>query len=192
MEVLSDNKFLFTFYNKSDIDYVMERQPWTLEKHVLFMEKISPLEQPSKVLLDKAVFWIQLIDLPISAMKENIIQKLGSRAGRVIEVGYQKDNYLGGRHARARVEIDINKPLTIGTQLQIKGKAPMFIQYQYERLQQFCFKCGQLGHIEQEYEETVDSLYLNQYNETLRVPSKPGKEMNMSGERTNTHRSTIG
>lgn len=129
MKVLSDNRFLFTFHNRADIDQVMERQPWTFEKHVLILKEISPFEQPSKVILDKAVFWVRMIDLPIGAIKEHIIDKIGSKAGRVIALGSQKDNNMGGKYARARVEIDINKPLIRGTQLQIRGKLPMFIQF---------------------------------------------------------------
>lgn len=121
MDVLSDNRFLFTFYSRTDIDQVLERRPWTLDKHILLMKEISQLEQPSKITLSKAIFWIQMHDLPIGAIKENIICKLGSKAGRVISIGYQKDNHLGGKYARARVEIDVNKPLVRGTQIHVTG-----------------------------------------------------------------------
>lgn len=56
MAVIGDNRFLFTFYNRPDIDHVLERRPWTFEKHVLLMEEINPYEQPSKVHINKAVF----------------------------------------------------------------------------------------------------------------------------------------
>lgn len=83
-DVISDNKFLFTFYNRADL----ERRPWTFDKHVLLMEQISSMEQPSRVALNTVVFWLRIYNLLAGAMKESIIRKLGSKAGRVINIGY--------------------------------------------------------------------------------------------------------
>lgn len=129
MDVISDNKFLFTFYSRADIDQVLECMSWSFERHVLLTKEVSPMEQPNKIVLNRATFWLRLYDLPTGAMKESIISKLGSKAGRVINIGCQRDNYLGGRYARLRIELDIIKPLTRGTQLQIRGNEPIFIQF---------------------------------------------------------------
>lgn len=127
MDIISDNRFMFTFYNRTDKEQVLERRPWTFEKHVLLLQEINSMEQPSKVTHNNMVFWVRMYDLPIGAMKEHIIHILGSKAGRVFEIGYQRENYLGGQYVRVRVEINVTKPLIRGTQLQVRGKKPMFI-----------------------------------------------------------------
>lgn len=81
METISDNRFLFTFYNRADMEQVIERRPWTFEHHALLMEEISLMEQPSRVVSNKGIFRMRMYDLPTSAMKENIIRELGRKAG---------------------------------------------------------------------------------------------------------------
>lgn len=120
----------------------MERCPWKFDKHVLLMEETDQFVQPSKIVLNKAIFWLQIHDLPIGAMKESIIHKIGSKAGRVIHIGHQKDNYLGAKYARVRVEICVNKPLVRGTQLKIRDNEPIFVQFKYERCNVSAFDVG--------------------------------------------------
>lgn len=50
-DVLSDNRFLFTLYWKGDMDRILEGRPWMFDKHVLLLQPIQRMEQPSKVAL---------------------------------------------------------------------------------------------------------------------------------------------
>ncbi|KAI8003399.1 hypothetical protein LOK49_LG08G00886 [Camellia lanceoleosa] len=51
-----------------------------------------------------------------------------------------------GRTLRIRVEINIDKPLRRGLKLALGGQESVWIMLQYERLPNFCFHCGLLGH----------------------------------------------
>jgi hypothetical protein len=48
---------------------------------------------------------------------------------------------------RIKVLINILQPLPQGFLLNRTGKPPYRIHFRYERLSEFCFKCGKLGHI---------------------------------------------
>lgn len=131
-DVIGDNRFLFTLYWKGDVECILEGRPWMFDKHVLLLQDIHCMEQPNKVPLEKATFWIRLYDLPVGAMKEGVILKLGGKAGKVISIGYKKNQHLGGWYARARVEFDVRQALVRWTKLQIRGGEPMFITFKYE------------------------------------------------------------
>ncbi len=46
VEVLDDNRFLFTFFSKGDVAKVLEGSPWMFDKHVLLLKKISGKDIP--------------------------------------------------------------------------------------------------------------------------------------------------
>lgn len=169
VDVISDNRFLFTLYAKGDVERIMEGCPWMFDKHILLMQHIHNMEQPSKVILQKAIFWMRIYDLPLGVLKEGVIEKIGSKAGTVLALGHRKNHYIGGRYVRVRVEVDVRHPLARGTQLQIRGRPPMFIAFKYERLQHFCYTCGRLGHTDRDCEAADSPDLPNQYSDHIRA-----------------------
>lgn len=145
IDILSYNKFMFTFYWKGDVERILKGRPWMFDKHVLLLQQIQAMEQPSQVILDKATYWIRLYDLPVGDMNENVIAKLASKAGRVISISHKKDYHMGGRYVRVRVEVEAGKPVVRGSLLKFRGGTPMFINFKYERLRHFCYHCERLA-----------------------------------------------
>lgn len=57
------------------------------------------------------------------------------------------DGKAGGAFIRARVAIEIDKPVRRGVLLWMsKTKEPCWFQAQYEKLPYYCFACGVIGH----------------------------------------------
>lgn len=54
---------------------------------------------------------------------------------------------------RVRVTIDITRPLLQRKRLSIGLPSPVWLRFSYERLQDFCFCCGRLGHSHKEREQ---------------------------------------
>lgn len=79
--------------------------------------------------------------------KSNAI-RIGNSIGKVLEVEYNAA--LGvccTKFLRVKVNIDAHKPLQPGFLLPRSGQDPVWIQYRYERLSDFCYRCGLLGHV---------------------------------------------
>jgi hypothetical protein len=50
-----------------------------------------------------------------------------------------------GEYLRVRIRLDIMKPLARGRVLKLNGESS-WIEFQYERLPTFCFRCGVIQH----------------------------------------------
>lgn len=94
-----------------------------------------------EVVFDTSPFWICMTGLPPGYLNERSGRQMATMAGRVI--GYT------GRDAmsmRLKVVVDIEKPIKAGFFLEREDLSPLWIQFKYEKLGRFCFKCGIIGH----------------------------------------------
>lgn len=92
-------------------------------------------------------FWVQVHGLPLGQMNRkngeaiaNLIGKPDPSGTKVYDTATFKD-YL-----RLRVIIDITKPLKKGFFLKRRDKEDLWIKFKYERLSDFCYVCGLIGH----------------------------------------------
>lgn len=78
-------------------------------------------------------------------MNKEAIQKLGEKISEVKEIETEEAGDCIGQFARVRISLDITQPLKkIVFLQQDEGKIPMPIMY--EKLPDFCFYCGHVGH----------------------------------------------
>lgn len=75
---------------------------------------------------------------------------------------------------RVRVLFDITKPLVRGFFMKIEGRK-MWVTVKCERLPNFCYTSGRIGHVETDYEIGVEKGLHNKYSDALRA--SPIKQM---------------
>lgn len=92
---------------------------------------------------------MQIHNLPLAAMSQEVGLQVGRRLGVVHEVDVDREGLGWGRCLWVRVDIELSKPLMRGKMLSIGGKKT-WLPFKYERLQNFCFKCGIVEHVEKE------------------------------------------
>ena len=54
--------------------------------------------------------------------------------------------YIGGTCLRVRVHLDVNKRLVRGKKITVEGGEGKWVNFKYERLPNFCYRCGLLNH----------------------------------------------
>ncbi|CAL2258644.1 unnamed protein product [Prunus armeniaca] len=52
-----------------------------------------------------------------------------------------------GRFLKIRVSVDVSTPLRRGKKMMLPSGNTMFVEFRYERLSEFCFCCGRVGHV---------------------------------------------
>ncbi|KAJ1416378.1 Zinc knuckle CX2CX4HX4C [Sesbania bispinosa] len=80
-------------------------------------------------------------------------QANGKRIGACMGTVFEADIYEiqgKGPYIRVSVEIDISKPLLPGINTGSKKDGVFWVDFQYEKLPQFCYTCGLIGHDDEE------------------------------------------
>lgn len=141
---LGKNLYLFRFCNKRDLENVIKNGPWSFDRNIMVLKRVTGTEQPSEIEMNSMSFWARIYDLPLKLRFESMAKKLGNVMGQFVEADAKESHRLG-RFLRTKVTINLTKPLKRGTIIRYNGK-DLMVFFKYERLPTFCFMCGRIGH----------------------------------------------
>ncbi|XP_059446390.1 uncharacterized protein LOC132177932 [Corylus avellana] len=143
-----DDLMVFTFDNLEDLMRVLENSPWNIKGSPLFLKKWSLSESIKDIDFSTGAFWVQVHDLPLEMITPENAFSIGSSLGELLEVDNAENNKPSRKSfLRFRVLIKLHHPLTPGFTHHYPPKAPTWVQYKYERLSEYCYFCGRLGHL---------------------------------------------
>lgn len=81
--------------------------------------------------------------------------KLGNIIGEFLDFDNGRDDSNGNYCMRIKVEVDISKPLLRGFTLKANGiEGRCWVSMRYEKLPDYCFMCGRIGHVAKECVES--------------------------------------
>ena len=63
-----------------------------------------------------------------------------------MEVDVTESGVQWGKYLRVRVQLDVTKKLIQGKKIAVEGGEQCWIAFKYERLPNFCYRCGMLSH----------------------------------------------
>ncbi|KAL4323693.1 hypothetical protein GQ457_11G021010 [Hibiscus cannabinus] len=140
--VLRKNMFLFKFGVKDDVDYALDRCPWTFHGNLLSLRQFDKLLGPQDYDFKALPIWTRVFNVPLSFMMEKVDEKLGNQMGVNIATDLHEGAGHSGEFMRTRVEIDYTLPLR---RFIVVGKnrswKPRIYPLQDERLPNFCYFC---------------------------------------------------
>ena len=85
--------------------------------------------------------------LPLNQVSMENLLKIGSIVGRALDTdAVSLGQGIWRRSVKVRVKFDIIYPLILGFPLGRDGLPNLWIPFKYEKLGNFCFKCGMLEH----------------------------------------------
>ncbi|OMO61130.1 Endonuclease/exonuclease/phosphatase [Corchorus capsularis] len=102
----------------------------------------------SEISFDRVQYWIQIYDLPPEMQTLANFKKFRDSIGRVVML--EKPDWsqgIGRCYMRIRLELDVNKPLIPGFWVPRQDKGKLWVRLKYEKLGDFCFSCGKIGHL---------------------------------------------
>lgn len=81
VQELAKNLFLFIFSTKRDLDNVISSGPWSFNRNILVLKRITRIEQPSEMALDTTSLWARVYDLPLRLRSVAMATRLGNMMG---------------------------------------------------------------------------------------------------------------
>ncbi|KAL0320137.1 UNVERIFIED_CONTAM: hypothetical protein Sradi_5275200 [Sesamum radiatum] len=177
MRRLSDGRFLIRFNHIIDRNRALDGCPWSFEKNTLIMSSIGENENPLHVDLDLCDFFIRVHDLPLSKMNFGVASLIGNTLGKFRDMEMDESGRAWGSSLRIRVAINVTQPLLRVLRICTTTGDELIVSFTYERLQNFCYLCGRLGHIHSHCELRFEEGFVDPgddlpYGAWLRAPSE--------------------
>jgi hypothetical protein len=185
MQELSRDVFSFSFGSEADRQFVLDREPWLFDKSLLALMRIEDYDRGMNNFHSVSI-WIHMYNIPLYARTEKIAKVIGNKIGVCSEVVSDLDGRCWGTFVRARICLLITQPLKRRIKVKLgKEAAPFWVDVKYERLPDFCFICGLIGHVSKDCSTPVEEDWRKpegyRYGNWLRAPN------NSLGEQRGTH-----
>lgn len=190
MQKIGENSLLFQFDHVIERNRVMWRGPWSFDRNLVVLRKIEKGQDPLEVDLSKCEFHVQVTGLPVISESEALAKLIGDALGTfvILDTGIEKSFLI--TTMRLKVLLDVTKPLRRCMNIEGPRNNLICLNLSYERLSNFCYYCGVMGHIVKDCREclhlfgesdTIDDSLL-QYGDWLRAapPKQPAKHLNGS------------
>lgn len=122
----------------------------------MVLRKLEQGGDPLSVNLDSCEFYVQASGLPITLMHAEMAEVLGHAMGSFLDFDSRPHKDYVGSSLRFRVAIDITKPLRRIIKALGPNQQEIESRIRYERLPNFCYYCGVLGHLVKDCRECIN------------------------------------
>ncbi|KAK6119836.1 hypothetical protein DH2020_046431 [Rehmannia glutinosa] len=147
VESVGENIFILEFRSITDRRRALMEGPWNLFRNLVLFQEIQGLQHPRDITFDKIDIWVQLHNLPLAFMNKKVIESIGGKVGKLVEVDEGDGGNYWGKFARIRVTLEMDKPLKKCISVKVEDAEEILVILVYERLPDFCYACGCIGHV---------------------------------------------
>ncbi|GLT26686.1 hypothetical protein SLA2020_017320 [Shorea laevis] len=131
----------FQFQDEDDLHRVVYGGPWFVGLYYLTIRWWEPNFNPKKATFSTTVIWARLSKLPMDFYDLETLVCIGNKIGTLLRVDAYTIHHTRGQYARICIQVDLKKPLITCVRI---GKHMQRVLY--EGIQKLCFKCGKVGH----------------------------------------------
>ncbi|KAK4426957.1 hypothetical protein Salat_1464500 [Sesamum alatum] len=160
-KMLEGDRFLSKFFHAIDQQRVLAGLPWAFNNNLFILAPVEPTDNLSFLNLDWCEFHIHIHGLPIGKMTKKVDSWIGNRLGKLKKVDMGPNGIMWGLSIRIRVAIDTTKPLRHVLKIRTILGDEQLVTFIYERLPNFCYFCGHLGHISRACELQFDDGFVD-------------------------------
>ncbi|KAK9195052.1 hypothetical protein WN943_003169 [Citrus x changshan-huyou] len=146
VESLRNKIFMFKFSSAEDKRRVLKGGPWHFDRALIVLQEPSGIGNVTEQSFSHVSFWVQLHNVPLMCMDISTIREISSKIGMVEDVATDATGDCFGEYVRVRISIDITKRLKKVIRIQQEDGKEILVGVTYEKLPDYCFCCGYIGH----------------------------------------------
>lgn len=151
IESTGDNTFILDFSSQSDRRRILTEGPWSFFRDLIVIKEPEGLDEPRSMSFEEISIWVQCHNVAIAFLTKDILERIGSKIGKVEEIDEGDSGSYLGRFVRIRIRLNISQPLKRFVRVGVDERGDeVIIILTYERVPDFCYKCGVLGHSHRE------------------------------------------
>nr|POF23150.1 uncharacterized protein CFP56_63612 [Quercus suber] len=167
---VGNNILQFKFGSRCQLEWVEKNGPWNFENNLLLLYRWRKGMTAKNISFPHSPFWVQIWGLPFENMTKENGRDIGSKIGRVLEVDKIAVLADQAKFLRVRVEVQIDKPLRRGGYVKNVEGGRFWVDFRYEKLPTFYYRCGILGHDKKHCQaSSLEQSAGKQYGEWLKA-----------------------
>lgn len=147
IEKLEDNTFKFMFITLQENDRIFRGQPWSFNGIHMVLKKWPGNVAIQQVSFQTTTFVMQIHGLPPIFMHSGTAEKIGNAVGVVHAEFLSRKCVVAQRFLRIKLDIPIVFPLPAGFFQKQNDMTESWIQFKFEQLGDFCYKCEMIDHV---------------------------------------------
>ncbi|XP_019183642.1 PREDICTED: uncharacterized protein LOC109178463 [Ipomoea nil] len=129
------------------MERVLDDGRWAYENATLVCKQVIDGKLPEDVVLDTVDMWLQVHGLLTGHTSDKILEQIGNYLGTFVKCDDRFVIVPWKAFYRIRVAIPVDKPIKRRMNFVKRDKSTCWVSFKYERLHNFCFYCGLLGHL---------------------------------------------
>uniref|UniRef100_A0A803Q6Z2 Reverse transcriptase domain-containing protein n=1 Tax=Cannabis sativa TaxID=3483 RepID=A0A803Q6Z2_CANSA len=174
--------FSVSFGCEGDKRMALIMEPWHFQNHHIVLREPCALQEVTEDSLHQSPFWVQLHRLPTLSKSKAMAKWAGNIVGTYLDVDEDSLHEGWGPYLRFQALLDLSKPLLRGKMARIRDSREEFwVEFRYERLPEFCFECGIIGHPFEHCPTFLDQIYNGQEPTLEYGPEMMGAPLPSSG-----------
>lgn len=142
---LQPNNMAFIFEDENDTNKIMNLS-WSFRDMQVVVQRWPPDKALQELDLNKTLIWVHAYGLPVNLMNQSTAEYIRNTIGTFIKTDLHTPAHKWKKALRIQVEVQIQKPLFTFVSVPRQNTSNIPIGIRYERISEFCFKCGVLGH----------------------------------------------
>ena len=141
------NMYTVSFVNRQSMEEALEKGPWSMMGCCFNLKKWDVKQAVQDISFLKVSFWIQVHKLPLEMLTRTNTERIGRVLGDLEKVEDPEwKSGMGRCFLRMKMAIDVEKPLVAGFWVP-RENGKVWAEVKYEKVADFCFECGRLGHV---------------------------------------------